>query len=568
MTVKLARLTSLLLLLVLGACAGSTDAPPVGSGGSSGPGTAGTMGAAGAAGNAGTAGAAGAAGTMDTAGTSGTVGTGGSTSGTAGTVGAGGATGAGGRGGTTGTGGAAGSVGGRGGNGGTAGGAGTSGGRGGTTGTAGAAGGRGGTTGTAGVTGGGGAGGCTITATSSVSTAIPTVGIVTFTTSLASIDSAEIRFGPAASGPTMTAPVSLTQPMYRTLLLGMKGSASYVYRIVATSSAGTCTSQDYTIMTGAVPSSVPKPTTTIMTAASHAKGFIVTSSGISGTGAWIYDSDGAPVWWSTGPSGTSRIQMSWDGSKMYMMALNVQNTSAGAVKIVDMDGNNATMASGMAASHHDMTAIPGGFATLLWNSSGVDAPCSLVERADSGTMKTVIANMNTVYNSSTFHTNSIHYYPSDDSYTLGDRNPNMYVKVTRAGALVWQLGGSNPKDMTKFFSGAGTWMVNHGHHMLPDGTFYLFNNGQGTGGSSTVRGFKLNTSSMTATSSFTYSGSGVSSMVMGDVQSLPNGNILVTASTSGQITELTTSMQVVATFKTTAFGYSEYRDSLYGPPPR
>jgi hypothetical protein len=305
-----------------------------------------------------------------------------------------------------------------------------------------------------------------------------------------------------------------------------------------------------------------------MNAASHAKGFIVTSSGISGTGAWIYDSDGAPVWWSTGPSGTSRIQMSWDGSKMYMMALNVQNTGAGAVKIVDMDGNNATMASGMTTSHHDMTAIPGGFATLLWNTSGVDAPCSLVERADSGTMKTVIANMNTVYNSSTFHTNSIHYYPSDDSYTLGDRNPNMYVKVTRAGALVWQLGGSNPKDMTKFFSGTGTWMVNHGHHLTPDGTFYLFNNGSGSGGSSTVRGFKLNTTSMTATSAFTYMGSTVSSMVLGDVESLPNGNILVTASTTGQITELTTSMQVVATFKTNAFGYSEYRDSLYGPPPR
>jgi hypothetical protein len=565
MTVKLARLTSLLALLALGACAGSTDAPPVGSGGSSGPGTAGAMGTAGSAGNASTAGA---SGTIGTAGTSGTAGTGGSTSGTAGTVGSGGTTGAGGRGGTTGAGGAGGSVGGRGGSGGTAGSAGASGGRGGTTGTAGAAGGRGGTTGTAGVTGGGGAGGCTITATSSMSTAIPTVGIVTFTSSLASIDSAEIHFGPAATGPTMTAPVNLTQPMYRTLLLGMKGSASYVFRVVATSSAGTCTSQDYTIMTGAVPSSVPKPTATIMNAASHAKGFIVTSSGISGTGAWIYDSDGAPVWWSTGPSGTSRIEMSWDGSKMYMMALNVQNTSAGAVKIVDMDGNNATMASGMTASHHDLTAIPGGFATLLWNQSGVDAPCSLVERADSGTMKTIIANMSTVYNSSTFHTNSIHYYPSDDTYTLGDRNPNMYVKVTRAGALIWQLGGTNPKDQTKFFSGAGTWMVNHGHHMLPDGTFYLFNNGQGTGGSSTVRGFKLNTSTMTATSSFTYTSSTVSSMVMGDVESLPNGNILVTASTSGQITELTPSMQVVATFKTTAFGYSEYRDSLYGPPPR
>ena len=146
-----------------------------------------------------------------------------------------------------------------------------------------------------------------------------------------------------------------------------------------------------------------------------------------------------------------------------------------------MDGSNATMASGLTASHHDMTAIPGGFATLLWNTSGMDVPCSMVERTDSGTMKTVVANMNTVYNSNTLHTNSIHYYPSDNTYTLGDRNPNMYVKMSRTGQLIWQLGGSNPKDQSKFFSGAGTWSVNHGHHLLADGTFILFNNGASGG---------------------------------------------------------------------------------------
>jgi Arylsulfotransferase (ASST) len=233
-----------------------------------------------------------------------------------------------------------------------------------------------------------------------------------------------------------------------------------------------------------------------------------------------------------------------------------------------MDGANATMASGMTASHHDMTAIPGGFATLLWNSSGIDAPCSLVERTDSGTMTTIVANMNTVYTSSTFHTNSVHYYPSDNTYTLGDRNPNLYVKVSRTGQLLWQLGGTNPKDAAKQFSGAGTWSVNHGHHLLADGTFVLFNNGSMAGGASTMRLFKLNASNMTAMPGLTYTGSGVNSNVMGDAQMLPNGNILVTASQMGQITEVTPGGQVVATFKGNAFGYSEYRDSLYGPPPR
>jgi len=556
MTRRLCRTSSLLALLTIAACAGSTDVQPSGAGGSS-SGSAGTSGAAGTGGSAGTTGAGATGGaSAGTTGSAGSTATG--TAGNGGTTGSAGTTGAAGRGGTTGAAGTTGTAG--------------AGGRGGTTGMAGTTG-RGGTTGIAGVSGGGGAGGCMITATSMLGT-IPTVGIVTFTTNLTGITGAEIRFGPASSGPTMTAPVDLAQPSYRTLLLGMKGSTSYVYRVVATSGAGTCTSSDYTIMTGAVPTSAPKPTTTIMNAAAHSKGFMVTSSGVNGTGAWIFDADGAPVWWSTGPSGTSRIQMSWDGSKMYLMALNVQNTSAGAVKIINMDGSGSTMASGMAASHHDMTAIPGGFATLLWNATGTDAPCSLVERADDGTTKTIVADMTALYSTSNgrYHTNSVHYYPGDNTYTLGDRNPNAYVHITRTGALLWQFGGGSPKDQSKFFSGVPTWMVNHGHHMLSDGSFILFNNGSMSGGSSAARAFKLNTTNMTATSSMTYMASGVSSNVMGDAQFLPNGNILVTFSQSGIIHEITSSGQLVASFNSAAnpatFGYTEYRDSLYGPPPR
>jgi hypothetical protein len=551
------RAVSLFALVALAACAPTTDTPS-GAGGSS------AGGNNGSAGNTGNGGSGGSVGPMTgDAGTTGNGGSGGSAAGVGGSGGS--ATGIAGSGGSTGD--AAGRGGSSGGSGGGAAGMGRggssagSGGSGGST----ARGGSGG--GAAGVTGGGGQGGCTITATSMLGT-IPTVGVVTFTTNATGVTAGEIKFGLMSTGPTMTAPIDLMQANYRTLLLGMKGNSAYVYRIVLTSPAGTCTSQDYMVMTGAVPSSVPKPTTTIMNAAAHAKGFMVTSSGVSGTGAWIYDSDGAPVWWATGPSGTSRIQMSWDGSKMYMMSLNVQNSGAGSVRTVAMDGSGAATISGMQASHHDMTAIPGGFATVLWNSSGIDAPCSLVERMDNSTTNTVIiANLNSVYNSNSYHTNSIHYYPADNTYTLGDRNPNLYVKVTRAGALLWQFGGTNPKDASKNISGAGTWTVNHGHHLLADGTFILFNNGAMSGGQSVAKVFKINETARTATSSLNYM-SGVNSNVMGDAQFLPNGNLLVTYSQSGQINEVTASGQVVATFKGSAFGYTEFRESLYGPPPR
>jgi hypothetical protein len=359
------------------------------------------------------------------------------------------------------------------------------------------------------------------------------------------------------------APVDLTQASYRTLLLGMKPSSSYVYKIVASSATGSCTSNSYTIMTGSLTGTVPKVTPTIMNASAHDHGFIVTSTGLSGNTTFIIDPDGTVVWSAAGPTSPSRSHMSWDGTHMYMMALNVQNTNAGKIETVAMDGTGNTSLSGLTTSHHDLTPIPGGFATLLWNKSGTDAPCSLIERADaSGQVTTVVADMGTVYNSSTFHTNSIHYYATDDTYTVGDRNPSLYVKLSRSGQLIWQFGGTNPKDQSKFFTGVPTWSINHGHQLLSDGTFIFFNNG-----ANEAWGYTLNTTNMTAAKVMSYTASGATSNVLGDVQRLPNGNYLVTFSTSGQIHEISPSGALVAKLTSTSFGYSEFRESLYGQPP-
>jgi Arylsulfotransferase (ASST) len=417
--------------------------------------------------------------------------------------------------------------------------------------------------GSAGSAGAGGALSCAFTATSSFSTALPNVAIVTWSTTLANPTRAEIEFGPAASETTMVAPVDLTQAGFRTLLLGMKGNTSYTYRIVASTAAGTCTSDSYTIMTGAVPDSAPTVTATIMDASAHDRGFIVTSTGISGNTTFIIDPDGAVIWTAAGPKIPSRAHMSWDGTRMYTMALNVQNGGLGNIQSVAMDGTGTTTFAGLTASHHDLTAIPGGFATLLWNTSVKDAPCSLVERADAtGALTTVVADMGTVYNSASFHANSVHYYPGDDSYTVGDRNPSLYVKLTREGQLIWQFGGTNPKDPSKFFTGVPTWAVNHGHQLLSDGTFVFFNNG-----SNEAWSYALDTATMTATRLLAYTATGATSNVLGDVQRVPNGNYLVTFSTSGQIHEISPTGALVATFTSTAFGYAEFRESLYGAPP-
>ena len=145
---------------------------------------------------------------------------------------------------------------------------------------------------------------------------------------------------------------------------------------------------------------------------------------------------------------------------MYMMALNVRNTGLGNIQSVAMDGTGSTSFSGLTTSHHDLAAIPGGFATLLWNNDGEGRPL-LAGRARGrhGHAHHRGRRHGNRLQLEDFHTNSVHYYPGDDSYTVGDRNPSLYVKLTREGQLVWQFGGTNPKDPSKFFTGVPTWAV-------------------------------------------------------------------------------------------------------------
>jgi hypothetical protein len=136
------------------------------------------------------------------------------------------------------------------------------------------------------------------------------------------------------------------------------------------------------------------------------------------------------------------------------------------------------------------------------------------------------------------------------------------VKLTRGGQLIWQFGGSNPKDASKFFAGVPTWSVNHGHQLCSDGTFVFFNNGANEAWS-----YALDATAMTARKVLGYKASGAGSAVLGDAQRLPNGNYLVTFSESGQIHEISPTGTLVAKFTSPAFGYAEFRESLYGPPP-
>jgi hypothetical protein len=409
------------------------------------------------------------------------------------------------------------------------------------------------------------------------STAISTVEIVTWTVGLANLTEAHVDFGPSGATPTMTAPVDLGDATHRTVLVGMKAGKPYTFRVVATDGRTSCTSDDFSFTTGALPSNAP-PITRTASASGGARGFIVTTTGLDLTGistgqpnAYVFDTDGDLVWWSSStlkdPNGISRAHLSWDASQMWIMATNLGRT--GQVVSVSMDGMTTTdHSSVLKGANHDFAVLPeGGIGTmvLLDNQDNF----SFVEWQPDGTVATIVANLSSLYDPTAFHPNAVHYYPADDSYTLSDSAGSLFVKFTRTGDLTWQLGGASPLGKSFTLVGLGAWVSNHGHHLTADGHFLFFNNGS-FGGSTPdeIYDLLLDESAGTATKTWEYHTSAASSPVLGDVEGLPSGNVLITYSVSGLIQEVDPSGSVVQSFDGTTFGFTDFRASLYGPPPR
>ena len=433
-----------------------------------------------------------------------------------------------------------------------------SGGSAGTGGAAGAGAGAGGSAGSSAGAGGGTPVTCTITATSSVSTAIPTVGIVTWSTDLAGLTDARIEFGPTTAY-GMTAPVNLTRMNYRTLLLGMKPSREYHFRVVARAGQSECTGTDSTLMTGAL-SNVPTINRMTNDATALAGGFLVGSLSHSQM-AFILDADGDVVWWHS-VGGASRAHLSADSQSMWLLTTN-QAGGNPSVRRVSMDGMGETEThTEFGDAHHDFVVLPDdtiGF--LQYYMNGRDR---VMERAPDGTVRQVIdipmAHGGTTNN----HANSIQYYAPDDSYTVSDLDQNCYVKFSRQGEVAWVLGGN-----TSEFTGTGsTWTREHGHHLLAPNRILFFNNGANNT-NAVIREVTLDLTAMTAANTWQYE-SGQRSNTLGDAQRLWNGNTLATYSNANTIHEVSASGELLQSlqFMAGGLGYTLKRQSLYGPSPK
>ncbi len=412
---------------------------------------------------------------------------------------------------------------------------------------------------------------CSFSIAHEQSSAIATVAIVTWSTDLPGLSEAHIDFGLVDSDLDLSAPVNLQHPALRTLLLGMKAARDYRFRIVASNGTETCTSEDLSLTTGPLPANVPvitKPEAQ----PGGVRGFFVTTPGIKTSadrglpGAYVFDTDGDVVWWTPDSvEETSAARISWDGNSMWFV-----HTMTGPLRRTSMDGLTTSVIPELVV-HHDLSPLPeGGVATFARR----DGEHFLVEVSDSGVVNEV-ARIADLYDLTSYHPNAIHYHPSDDTYTISDRQLDGFVKVSRHGELLWQLGGSTSPGGSFELIGIEPWQNNHGHHLGPNGQFLFYENSTVDDTSSLIE-LSLDESAWTATKTWEYAPGLLSSFLSG-AQRLPNGNYCAIHSMAGRIEEVTATGTLVQSFDNSysfehddgsyaLFGYATFRPTLYGPP--
>jgi hypothetical protein len=377
-----------------------------------------------------------------------------------------------------------------------------------------------------------------------------TVGIVTWSLPGGVPIDAHIEFG-LDSSYGMVAPVNLAEPDHRTLLLGMKPSRTYHFRISATDGTSTWQSSDYTLRTGPVPAGLVPYRGFRVDEPKRERGFLVLSywSGAGSAVAFIIDADGDIVWWhSAAYPGIGHAVMSATGTNLWL----VNTDNAGApLERVTMDGLDATVYADTRASH-DITPVTG--ETMAYIDYG-EADChSIFEIDPSGDRREVFESDGYV-DPTTCHGNAVRYSSRHDLYTFSDRF-NDIIGVTRLGEIRFRVS-------SLVNGGHDAWGgAQHGHQLLEDSILLFANTGAGSRASAVFE-YSL------AGGELMHFTNGHFSLHMGDVQRLPGGDLLVTYSNSSVIQETDPSGRVVLEIDGggSRFGYASFRPTLYGRPP-
>jgi hypothetical protein len=390
-------------------------------------------------------------------------------------------------------------------------------------------------------------------------TALATVGIVTWSLDQAPLTEAHIDFGLDTTY-GMTAPVDLTLANYRSVLVGMKPQKTYHFRIVATNGPDTFTSDDRTLVTGALASVPSISGFSVLAKAQVDPGFFIGSNwstDMSNDDVWtvfILDTDGDVVWTYTAPIpsnpgelGFGRARLSADSKDVWLAPV---SNGGGPLRRVSIDSLEVETYSNTRATH-DIAAVSGD--TMAYLDLTNLSCASIVEIDKSGTTKPVFDPTGVTTPAPMCHVNSLRYSKTEDVYVYSELNSDVVV-LSRDGSLKWKL-------TDKVSGGHMSWGgLQHGTQLLDESLLIFANYGAGTEQSEAIE-FGLDGSLLRR---FMSRGG---TDFLGDVERLPSGNTLIDY--GSLIQEVDASDNVVLEIDASVrspFAYVEFRQSLYGLP--
>lgn len=420
--------------------------------------------------------------------------------------------------------------------------------------------------------------------TISQSTAVTSVAIVEWLGDLSVVDPASITDAYVEYGLgdtfTMRAPVDMTAPAMRTLVLGMKaGALTYSIRSVVTAGGATYTSPVHEFETGYAPIAVPTSDVSYRHPSLPVDdGYVLTGTFSGNAYALVADAEGDVVWWTKGlddpggggATGTSDFTMDWAGKHFYLIATNPENHDS-PIRRVSLDGMEVVdFPAGR--SHHSLKPVPEGGVVYIANildAKGEDACDAVVHLDENGALTELfnLAEVAPVHNHC--HCNFVGYDSELDRFFLSSRNYDLAVYVSRAKELIWSIGRDEYASIVSddFYMGVvGDIIALHGLDVYNSGNnLLLFNNTETS--TSRIWGYEFDQTSGTAETIWSYEREGAGSTELGGVQRLPGGNVQITYSIEGVINQVSPNGEVVLRMDfSTPIGYGNWRKSLYGPP--
>ncbi len=373
---------------------------------------------------------------------------------------------------------------------------------------------------------------------------------------------------------------------YSAMVLGLKPLTEYEFKVAIGQGEERLESDPISLVTGSATASLHNLYTETYSESEHFDGYL--ALGLLGTesAAVMTDRDGDLVWWYEHEDGDniyiSRVLPDHEGTSIYVNPIDSENYGETELPFlsISLDGMQVEEIPVDQLQHHDFAKTADG----RWGYVAFDPYTSAYGETTDGDMlvtmdsdgsQTVIWSSWDDYplpknpslkdiENSVVHANSLDHDTTSGLWYVSLRDKNCILAIDESTQQrVWQLGGALDSDF-QLLSGDFT-TYQHGFEFIGDQLTVFDNNSSPIEGSRVVR-YEVDYAHFTYEQLWEYAPGNHHEEALGDVRTLPNGNLLVTWSMSGLIEEFNPDMELVWQMWTGAgmgFSYTTYVDDIY-----